>query len=48
MDIQQKVQFKLDQNVKLTNVKFYYGGSNRGATARLSLDLDHLNKSNSF
>ena len=39
-----KVQFKLDQNVKLTNVKFYYGGSNRGATARLSLDLDHLTK----
>ena len=28
-----KVQFKLDQNVKLTNVKFYYGGSNRGATS---------------
>ena len=39
-----KVQFKLDQNVKLTNVKFYYGRSNRGATARLSLDLDHLTK----
>lgn len=31
-----KVQFKLDQNVKLTNVKFYYGGSNRG------LLLDYL------
>lgn len=39
-----KVQFKLDQNVKLTNVKFYYGGSNRGATARLYLDLNHLTK----
>ena len=39
-----KVQFKLDENKELTNVKFYYGGSTRGATARLQLKLDGLTK----
>lgn len=39
-----KVQFKLDENKELTNVKFYYGGSPRGATARLQLKLDNLTK----
>lgn len=39
-----KVQFKLDENKELTNVKFYYGGSSRGATARLQLKLDALTK----
>lgn len=39
-----KVQFKLDENKELTNVKFYYGGSSRGATARLQLKLDNLTK----
>ena len=39
-----KVQFKLDENKELTNVKFYYGGSSRGATARLQLKLDGLTK----
>lgn len=39
-----KVQFKLDENQELTNVKFYYGGSSRGATARLQLKLDNLTK----
>lgn len=39
-----KVQFKLDENKELTNVKFYYGGSPRGAIARLQLKLDGLTK----
>ena len=39
-----KVQFKLDENKELTNVKFYYGGSTRGATARLQLKLNGLTK----
>ena len=39
-----KVQFKLDENKELTNVKFYYGGSSRGAIARLQLKLDGLTK----
>ena len=39
-----KVQFKLDENKELTNVKFYYGGSLRGAIARLQLKLDGLTK----
>lgn len=39
-----KVQFKLDENKELTNVKFYYGGSQRGA--RLQLKLDGLTKVN--
>ena len=36
-----ELQFTLAINTKLTNVKFYYGGSNRGAEARLSLDLEN-------
>ncbi|MDO5812180.1 MAG: NEAT domain-containing protein [Bacillota bacterium] len=39
-----KVQFKLDENTELTNVRFYYGGSQRGASARLQLKLDGLTK----
>ena len=39
-----KVQFKLDENKELTNVKFYYGGSLRGAIAKLQLKLDGLTK----
>lgn len=35
-----KVSFTLAKNTKLTNVKFYYGGSTRGSAARLSLGLD--------
>ena len=42
--IEEKVQFKLDENKELTNVKFYYGGSSRGAIARLQLKLDGLTK----
>ena len=38
------VQFKLDENKEVTNVKFYYGGSSRGAIARLQLKLDGLTK----
>lgn len=36
-----KITFTLPKNTKNTNVKFYYGGSPRGAAARLSLDLEH-------
>lgn len=35
-----KLAFTLAKNTKYTNVKFYYGGSNRGAAARLALGLD--------
>lgn len=37
-----ELQFTLDKNTKLTNVKFYYMGSQRGLPARLSLGLDNL------
>ena len=36
-----QIKFTLDKNTKYTNVKFYYGGSSRGAEARLSLGLDN-------
>ena len=36
-----ELQFTLDKNTKLTNVKFYYMGSQRGSSARLSLGLDN-------
>lgn len=36
-----EMQFTLAKNTKLTNVKFYYGGSTRGSEARLSLGLDN-------
>lgn len=36
-----KITFILPKNTKNTKVKFYYGGSPRGAAARLSLDLEH-------
>lgn len=36
-----ELQFTLAKNTKLTNVKFYYGGSTRGSEARLSLGLDN-------
>ena len=39
-----EVQFSLTKNTKLTNVKFYYGGSTRGSEARLSLGLDNPTK----
>lgn len=39
-----KVQFKLDGNKEITNVKFYYSG--RQSTARLQLKLDGLTKVN--
>lgn len=39
-----KVQFKLDENKELTNVKFYYSGGQ--STARLQLKLDGLTKVN--
>lgn len=35
-----QVALTLAKNTKLTNVKFYYGGSPNGAAARLSLGLD--------
>ena len=35
------MQFTLAKNTKLTNVKFYYGGSTHGSEARLSLGLDN-------
>lgn len=38
--------FTLDSNVKITNVKFFYGGSNRASDARLLLDLDALTSIN--
>ena len=36
-----EMQFTLAKNTKLTNVKFYYGGSAYGSEARLSLGLDN-------
>ena len=36
-----EMQFTLAKNTKLTNVKFYYGGSTHGSEARLSLGLDN-------
>lgn len=36
-----ELQFTLAKNTKLTNVKFYYGGSTRGSEARLLLGLDN-------
>lgn len=38
--------FTLDSNVKITNVQFFYGGSNRASDARLLLDLDALTSIN--
>lgn len=38
--------FTLDNNVKITNVQFFYNGSTNPSNARLTLDLDNLTNVN--